>query len=206
MTPVYMNGIPLVSSAYLPPCEYFAVLVNNKTVKIEREENFIKQTYRNRCYILAADGIQKLSVPVLEGSVHKTPLKELKIDNTRKWQNLHVRAIRSAYGSAPYFLYYFDDLSGIILRRHDYLLDLNHELLEYVLSVLRIDVNAGYTEVFRPVSDDPNDFRYSISPKRGSEYMPAKYTRVFPYDGSEIIRLSIIDLLFNEGPESTSFL
>src|SRR5664280_3240390 len=120
-----MAGKILVSTAYLPPVEYFSLISRADEVLIEREENYVKQSFRNRCYILSAYGPQLLSVPVYLGSQHKTPLKEIRIDYSKRWQQVHLRAITASYSSSPYFQFYFENIEKIIARKTDFLFDLN---------------------------------------------------------------------------------
>ncbi|EFK96299.1 WbqC-like protein family, partial [sediment metagenome] len=115
-------GKILVSTAYLPPVAYFSMLFYADEVLIENKENYVKQTYRNRCYILSANGPQLLSVPVLLGSFHKTNIKDIRIDYTKRWQQVHLRAMTSSYRSSPYFEYYFDRIEKIISTNHEFIL------------------------------------------------------------------------------------
>ncbi|HNY15778.1 MAG TPA: WbqC family protein, partial [Bacteroidales bacterium] len=140
-----MSADLLLSTAYLPPAEYFARLLSSGEAFIEREENYIKQSYRNRCYILSSSGPQSLSVPVYLGSFHKTPIKDIRIDYSKRWQQVHLRAIRSAYSSSPYFLFYFENIENIMLRNHVFLLDLNMDLLLALLKMLKIECAVRYT-------------------------------------------------------------
>ena len=96
-----MAGKILVSTAYLPPAEYFSLISHADEVLIEREENYLKQSYRNRCYILSAHGPQLLTVPVYLGSQHKTHIKDIRIDYSKRWQQIHLRAIIASYRSSP---------------------------------------------------------------------------------------------------------
>jgi hypothetical protein len=196
----------LFSTAYLPPCEYIARIAAADYVLIEREENYVKQSYRNRCYILSPHGVQLLTVPVLLGSIHKTPLKEIRIDYSKRWQQVHLRAMIAAYNSSPYFQYYFEDIERIISKKHAYLIDLNARLIESILKILKIKKELNYSIEFKPIGPDNKDFRYSLSPKRESEFTIRKYYQVFDIPGSRDNRLSILDLIFNLGPESVSYL
>ena len=128
-----MAGKILVSTAYLPPVEYFSLIHNADEVLIEREENYLKQTYRNRCYILSAHGPQVLSVPVYLGSFHKTPVKDIRIDYSKRWQQVHLRAMTASYRSSPFFEFYFEEIEKIISKNHEFLIDLNTELTEVIL-------------------------------------------------------------------------
>jgi len=201
-----MTGKILISTAYLPPVEYFSLIKSADQVFVEREENYLKQTYRNRCYILSANGVHALTVPVYLGSLHKTALKNIRIDYSKRWQQVHLRAINASYGSSPFFEFYFEELEKIILRNHEYLIDLNTELTEAILKIIGIERPLFFTSSFTPLESMENDFRYSISPKSKPEIITKEYTQVFDTGSGFVNGLSIIDLVFNMGPESESCL
>jgi hypothetical protein len=201
-----MPGKVFLSTAYLPPVEYISRIRNADEAYIEHEENYLKQSYRNRCYILSASGPQSLSVPVYLGSFHKTPLKDIRIDYSKRWQQVHLRAMTSSYAAAPYFLYYYETIEKILLRNHDFLLDLNMYLLEKIFSIMKIEVKLSFTTEYMAASDLPNDLRYSINPKKRSDYVPKRYLQVFSPVENFVQDLSIIDLIFNMGPESDCYL
>jgi WbqC-like protein family len=196
----------LVSTAYLPPSEYFSLILRSGRVMVESEENYLKQSYRNRCYILSAHGPQLLSVPVYQGSQHKTPVKEIRIDYSKRWQQVHLRAITAAYGSSPYFQFYFENIEKIISRKTDFLIDLNMELARSILKMLGLKIDVALTTDFKPVGKTEHDFRYSISPKRKPQFIVKEYMRVFDKAKEGYHRLSIIDLIFNTGPEAVRYL
>jgi hypothetical protein len=199
-----MAGKILLSTAYLPPVEYFATIAGTDEVLIEKEENYLKQTYRNRCCILSANGRQILTVPVYQGSYHKTCIKDIRIDYSKRWQQVHLGAFTSSYNASPWFLHYFEVIEKIILKNHKYLLDLNTGLLTAVLNFLKLNINISYTTVFKPIGDDKNDFRYRISPKIKSNYQAKKYLQVFGQKAGFVPGLSIADLVFNMGPDAAS--
>ena len=201
-----MSGKLLISTAYLPPIEYFVLIHGTDEVMIEREENYLKQTYRNRCYILSASGLQVLTVPVYLGSFHKTPVKNIRIDYSKRWQQVHLRAINTAYRSSPFFEFYFEEIEKIIVQKHEFLIDMNKELTEVLLKILGIKRSIGFTNSFVPVSEAKNDVRYSITPKKKSIYVIKEYPQVFNINAGILSRLSIIDLIFNMGPESIHYL
>lgn len=196
----------LISSAYLPPVEYFARIYSAESIYIEKEENYIKQTYRNRCYILSAHGPQLLSVPVYLGSIHKTLIKDIRIDYSKRWQQVHLRAMTASYNSSPYFEFYFEIIEKIISKDHEFLLDLNQDLTDAVSGMLKISKKLAYTGTFEPSDINPYDFRYKITPKKESLYSPKRYTQVFDTGEGFIPNLSIIDLIFNKGPEAIKYL
>jgi hypothetical protein len=200
-----MAGKILVSTAYLPPVSYFSIISKAEEVFVEREENYLKQTYRNRCYILSAHGPQLLSVPVYLGSLHKTPVKDIRIDYSKRWQQVHLRAMSASYNSSPYFEFYFENIEKAISKNHEFLLDLNMELTDSVLKILKMKKLVLYTTDFESVVDMDNDFRYRISPKGRSLFAVKKYFQVFNGKGF-VPDLSIIDLIFNMGPESVDYL
>ena len=197
-----MGGKILISTAYLPPVEYFSHLMNAEELVIEKEENYHKQTYRNRCLILAANGKQTLTVPVYLGSLHKTAIKDIRIDYSKRWQQVHLRAINAAYRSSPFFEFYFEELEKIILENHEFLLDLNTRLTEVILKITGKVIQINFTSSFSPVGTDDFDLRYLITPKKKPGIILKPYTQVFnPYSGFAA-GLSIIDLIFNMGPDS----
>jgi hypothetical protein len=201
-----MSGSILLSTAYLPPAEYFSKIINAREVLIEREENYLKQSYRNRCYILSVSGPQALTVPVYLGSFHKTSIKDIRIDYSKRWQQVHLGAMVSAYSSSPFFLYYYEELEKIILSNNKFLLDLNMGLLMTVMKMMKLEAKISFSSEFRPINKTENDFRYTISPKKKSDYVSKPYLRVFSQEIGFTAGLSIVDLLFNLGPEAFRYL
>ncbi|MDX9945863.1 MAG: WbqC family protein [Bacteroidales bacterium] len=195
----------LLSTAYFPPACYFRLIRDAEKAFIEREENYLKQTYRNRCLILASNGVLSLSVPVTKGDRLKAPVKDIQIDYSKRWQQVHIRAFTSAYGRSPYFLYYSDNIFSILRKKHRFLIDLNHELLQECLALLNINKCISYTSSFEPASIQPGDYRYSILPKKEQAFSSKPYIQVFG-DAGFVPGLSIIDLIFNLGPDAALFI
>jgi hypothetical protein len=201
-----MSGIILISTAYLPPVGYFSLIRNAEELVIEKEENYHKQTYRNRCIILAAGGKQTLTVPVYLGSQHKTAIKDIRIDYSKRWQQVHLRAINASYRSSPFFEFYFEDLEKVILENHEFLLDLNTGLTELILKIIGTVIPVNYTTSFIPLGTDDFDFRYTVTPKKKPGIILKPYTQVFNPYSFFVSGLSIIDLIFNQGPDSAQYL
>jgi hypothetical protein len=196
----------ILSTAYFPPIEYLARIFRTEKLLIEKEENYHKQTYRNRCYILSANGPQCISVPVYSGTSGKTKVKDIRIDYSKRWQQVHLGAIRSSYGSSPYFQYYFEDFERTIQDNHPYLLDLNMNLLELILKTLGIEKTISFTTDFLQTGDHEGDLRYEISPKLVSGFKVKEYLQVYSNLTGFVPGLSILDLIFNTGPDSTKYL
>ncbi len=196
----------ILSSAYLPPIQYFTKLIKYKEVLIEQFDNYNKQTYRNRCQILSPNGPLSLSIPV-EKESKKVKMKEVKISEHDNWRHQHWNAIESAYNNTPYFLYYQDYFAPFYEKKYTYLLDYNLDLLTLICDLIDIDPNWQLTtEYLETPSKDKDDFRELIHPKIEESIDPnfisLPYYQVFRHKYKFCSNLSIIDLLFNMGPES----
>ena len=190
-------------------------------VYIEACENYQKQSYRNRCRFYAADGVQALSFPIVhEGGTHKLPVSEIKVDYSTPWLQQHERAIVSAYRTSAYFEYYQDELFGILESRPERLFDLNMALIRFFIEKTGIKVDLRITEDFSRdavlVSSDGqqiacDDLREKIHPKRPNDILhdlelEKPYFQVFSRKYGFQPDLSIMDLLFNEGPDSILYI
>lgn len=196
----------ILSTAYLAPIQYYSKLLNYKDVFIELHENFIKQTYRNRCKIYSANGELSISIPVKKIAT-KTKIKDLLIDYDTNWTKIHWKSIESAYRSSPYFEFYEDDLRPFYINKYKYLIDFNLEIQNVILEHLDADVNVKLTENYLHAPDH-DDLRTLITPKRkiSDSYKTTEYTQVFKEKHGFIPDLSIVDLLFNEGPNAIEIL
>ena len=180
-------------------------------VYIEACENFQKQSYRNRCRFYGAEGVQTLSFPILhEGGTHKIPISEIKIDYKTPWVQQHERAIISAYGMSAYFDYYKDELFAILEAGHERLLDLDLALIRFFIEKTGIKVDLRLTEDYER-EPQMEDLREVIHPKRPNTILSEldlekPYFQVFAPKYGFQSDLSIMDLLFNEGPDSILFL
>jgi len=199
----------LLSSAYLPPVEYMSVIYRAESSKIEQCENYQKQSYRSRCHIYSANGPLPLIIPVERAGTHSLPVREIRIDYSRKWQQQHWRAIVSAYRMSPFFEYYEDDFSPFYLNEEPLLFDYNLKLTMLLANLLGINRDIELTSVYQNEYDDSvSDFREIIHPKREnlSEMKNGQYHQVFAHKSGFISNLSALDLLFNEGPDALSYL
>ncbi|HPT11835.1 MAG TPA: WbqC family protein [Bacteroidales bacterium] len=198
-----------LSTAYFPPSVCFSLTSAAEKVVVERWENYHKQTYRNRCVILGANGPISLVVPVIRGSFHKTAIRDLLVDDMLKWRTIHVRSIISAYAMAPYFEYYIDIIENAINKKCRYLIDYNHNITEQINNCIGLSVPFVFSEEFTPVTGRTNDYRYSISPKIKTPvegYSEKPYLQVFSDKFGFTPGLSIIDTLLNNGPGTLAIL
>ncbi len=203
----------LIELQYLPSIAYFSVLRSSENIIVEKFEHFIKQSYRNRCHILTAQGIQRLIVPITSKSARmnrkdaygKVLITDVRIDYSQKWLNNHWRAIESAYRNAPFFEFYADDLRLTLFRQHTFLYDLNFELLTICLRWLKLDIPIQETMAYEKIpSGSVIDVRNVIQAKKteqlASFFQPVTYAQVF---GNTFVEgLSLIDLVFCEGPNA----
>ena len=192
---------------YLPPIEYFSELLDNKdNIIIENAEHFQKQTYRNRASIHSPNGKLDLVIPVLKGSKNHTKVKDVKISYDFNWQRLHLMSLQTSYRSSAYFEFYEDDFAIFYEKKWDYLFDYNEELLNLLIKFLKLNVQYKYTNKFENEYLELNDFRNSIHPKRNGRNNVNTYFQVFEERNGFLPNLSIVDLLFNQGPQSTKYL
>lgn len=214
----------LLSTAYFAPVEYFAVLDNCSNTVIEACEQYQKQSYRTRCHILTGSGILVLTLPVLRGGggvtgditldhTHKLPISDIRIDYSKPWVLQHERAIEAAYGNSPFFEYYKDEIFSVLDSHIETLLQLNTELTSLLCELCGIKKRFSLsTEYVNPqkTETDTLDLRSVIHPKVSASnnpfYIEKAYYQVFTNRYGFTPNLSILDLLFNEGPNSVSFL
>ncbi|HTD98092.1 MAG TPA: WbqC family protein [Mucilaginibacter sp.] len=192
---------------YLPPVEYFAQLNRyNPDFVIESKEHFPKQTYRNRANIYSPDGVLTLVVPVVRGSKAHKPVRDVKISYDFNWQRLHWMGLQGCYRRSAYFEYYEDEFAVFYEKKEPFLFDYNEQLLQMLLKLLKMKVTISYTESYEAEYPGLTDLRQSITPKRSSEYIQKPYFQLFEERHGFMKNLSIVDLLFNQGPQSVNYL
>jgi hypothetical protein len=192
---------------YLPPVAYFKQLITYKPdILIESHEHFPKQTYRNRANICSPDGTLTLTVPVVKGSKLHTNVKDVKISYDFKWQRLHWMGLETCYRRSAYFEYYEDELAPFYQKNFTYLFDYNEQLLQLLLKFIKVPLPLQYTESYEAKYPSLHDYRDSISTKKEFEFEQKPYFQVFEERNGFIKNLSIVDLLFNQGPQTINYL
>lgn len=198
-----------MATAYFPPIDYMGLLANATQVVIDPNEHFIKQTYRSRCSILSVNGTQTLSIPV--NKKNHLAVKDVKISYTEDWQRVHWGAIVSAYGKSAFFEFYRDELEPIFKQQPEFLFDWNMQALKLINSLISISPSIEIADTFIEVGSEPLDFREVITPKKEFahphvELSLPSYFQAFSDRHPFTTNLSVLDLLFNLGPESKGYL
>ena len=197
----------LLSTAYMGNIQYFSKLATGRAV-IEAHENFQKQTTRNHCRVMTAGGVRTLTVPVVWDHYNKMPIGEVKIDYTMPWQRTHWRTIHAAYSSSPYFGHYAGHVERMICsRRYGRLVELNNETTAALLGMLGIEVPLRFTGAYSKDTNSALDFRDTISYKPRLErpdpcFEAPEYYQVFSESLPFAPNLSVLDLIFCEGPQA----
>ena len=186
-----------------------AYLNRAEKVWIETQEHYNKRSYRNRAHIASANGLLRLSIPLEKGKNEQQSIRNVRIAYYDNWPTAHWQAIQSAYGNAPFFEFYADDLKRLYQKKHTFLFDFNFELIQFFITQLSIEANIAYTETYRkdlPVN--VKDFRTTISPKakhhfsNDLQFESIKYAQVFEEKHGFLANLSILDALFCMGPST----
>lgn len=197
-----------LSSAYLAPVSYYTKLLAFDNTVIEQHDNYLKQTYRNRCTIAGGNGEIALTIPTVKPQGGKAAMKDIRISDHGNWRHLHWNAIASAYNSSPFFEYYEDDFRPFYEKRYEFLHDFNEQLRQTVCSLIDIEPKLSYTDEYKmEFAANEHDFREAIHPKKefaiaDPTFKVTPYYQVFTTRHGFQPNLSIIDLLFNMGPES----
>lgn len=201
----------LLQTTYFGPIQWYQKLYRYDHSMIEQYDSFQKQTYRNRCMIATANGTQVLTVPVEHSSQSFVPnsllVKDLHISDHNQWRRVHWNALQSAYSESPFFEYYADDLHPFFEQKYDFLVDFNEAIRQKVCELIDIHPNVEYTTKYQPST--LTDFRDVINakhPQPDEGFTPKEYWQVFQHKHGFLPNLSILDLLFNMGPESVFFL
>lgn len=214
----------LFPTAYLPPISYVARCMEADEILIEVWETYPKQTLRNHCDIGGPNGRQRLTIPVNKSHGNHTRTKDIRIASNLPWQKIHWRSFETAYNKSPFFLYYQDYFLPFYEKDFTFLLDFNMQLLETLFLAIRFDKTIGTTPLYETVPNGTNDLRnqWTVGCGQnavdgGQEWLRAggrgltvtrqpEYYQVFGDRNGFLADLTIVDLLFNLGPEANSYL
>lgn len=190
---------------YFSPISQYTSIVNSNNITFEIEENYQKQSYRNRCYILGANGKQLLNIPIshTNKSFGKLKLKEVLIEDSN-WQRQHYKSLTTAYNHSPFFEFYKDDLQYIFKKKYKYLLDINIDSFHFINEALDLSKEYDISKKYNDKVDD--DYRHHADVKNTDKTKCIPYIQMFQNRNDFLKNLSILDLLFMEGPNSINFL
>jgi len=192
---------------YLPSIPFLSLALKSKTCLLESQENYQKRSFRNRAYIAAANGKERLTIPLAKGKNEQMPIREVQISYDQDWQKQHWGAITAAYSKAPFFEFYAPELQVFYQRRENWLFDWNYAILEFFTSVWTLEVNWELTGSYKKqYPEEIMDLRGRLLPKKSPTIFQAyadniHYTQVFQEKHGFIPNLSSLDLLFCTGPE-----
>ncbi len=199
----------LLGLAYLPNVQHFTKLYAHSQVYIEAHEHYTKRSFRNRTQIVGANGIQRLSIPLEKGKNEQMPIGQVRISYDMPWQSQHWKSILSAYGKAPFFEFYADELIPFYKKKYDFLFDYNFEILQCLINLIGLDCTLNYTTAYIAEPIGVLDYRKLIYPKYVNDdimYIPQFYNQVFEERHGFIPNMSVLDLLFCVGPAAIQVL
>lgn len=195
----------VIQPCYFAPISQFAILAKHKEVCVEVFDNYQKQTYRNRCNIYGANGKLMLNIPIVHNKKEGRQLtRDVKMEPFFDWRKQHLKSIKTAYQTSPYFEFYEDDFTVFFEGEYNTLLDLNIASLKLILDLLEYDVNITNTKEYKTSYDV--DYRYLANAKKVHPFSFETYTQMFDNKFGFFPNLSILDLLFMEGPNAINYL
>ena len=195
----------ILHPTYFPNISHYVGIVNAESLTFEIEDNYQKQTNRNRATIYGANGALMLSIPVVFTQTPRQTFRDVKIANDTNWQSLHWKSLESAYRTSPFFEFYEDDLKPLFSYNETYLLDFNFKCIDIIFDCLQLDTTFTKTESYQKDANDKTDLRNLVNTKQKPQLFN-NYTQVFNNKHGFINNLSILDLLFNEGTNAISYL
>lgn len=191
---------------YFSPISQYSEIIKADEITFETEDNFQKQTYRNRCYIYNVNGKQLLSIPVKHKITEgRKKTKDALIENDFPWQDQHFKSLQSAYRTSPYFEFFEDDIAVIFEKKYKYLHDINIDSYVFITNALQLNTVFKKTKTYQ-IEATEKDFRHLADVKYQPKKLVDTYVQMFDDNHGFIPNLSILDLLFMEGPNSISYL
>lgn len=196
----------LLHPAYFPSIEQMAAIAQAEKVVFEVEDNYQKQTYRNRAYVAHSNGELLLNIPIKHDKTgNRQKMKNVMVENDFPWQELHWKSLQSAYRTSPFFEYFEDDLVLLFTEVVGSLMEHNLKITEVLFELIGIEIEISKTSSYE-ISPEIQDLRFLINAKRKSNFQPEEYTQVHGANHPFLPNLSVLDLLFNEGPNTLTYL
>ena len=195
----------LLYPTFFPNVASYMVMVQSTNLVFEIQDSYQKQTYRNRCYIYGANGKRGLNIPVHYSQKNRQNSTEIKIDNSSNWQSIQWKSIESAYKTSPFFEFYEDEFTALFNTPKEFLIAFNFECIEVINRCLNLEVIFMKSDQFSKSTSD-SDYRFLVNARKESIINNPSYIQVFQDKHGYINNLSILDLLFNEGPNALTYL
>ena len=196
-----LNNQIILPTSYFGPIPYYSILVKSDDYVLEKYENFIKQTVRSRCIIHSSSGKLNLFIPRIRKNSSKTKIKDIRICYNEPWQKVHLKSIKTCYNSSPFFDYYKEKISKIFDVKEKFLIDFSLKSHLLVMDFLKLNQNINYTKVFEKINNSTDYRNYDFCSKEDYTYDQVYFTK------NDFIKdLSVLDLIFNLGPESIDLL
>jgi len=195
----------IIHPTYFPSISHFVAMVQADSITFEMEDNFQKQTNRNRMYIYSPNGIQMLNIPIKHNKEGHQKFKDVRIENDFDWRKNHFKSLEAAYRTSPFFEYFEDDFRALFSKKHEFMMDLNFQTIELVTDCLGVKFEIEKTTEYFHEAEGLTDFRHLANGKKDTSLFEP-YTQVFDDKHGFINNLSILDLLFNEGRYAVDYL
>jgi len=195
----------LLYPTYFPNIATYVVMTQSNDAVFETHDSYQKQTYRNRCYIYGANGKLSLNIPVHYSQKNRQNTEEIRIDNSSKWQSIHWKSIESAYKTSPFFEFYEDEFTMLFNTPKEFLLDFNLECIAVINQCLGLEMAISKSNQFTKTTSE-TDYRFLVNARKEAKIEVSAYIQVFQDKHGFISNLSILDLLFNEGPNASNYL
>ncbi len=197
----------LIESQYTGSCSYWGILLQSEKIILDRHEHFVKRSYRNRAHILGANGLLRLSIPLVHGKHQHAAMKDVRISYNEDWQKLHWQSLTSCYRRSPFFEFYEDAFRRFYEHEFEFLTDYNFQLLQTVNRLLKTEMDITFSDKYVTSEQfDGTDFRNYVLPSKPATIHFPEYPQVFS-DRFEFQKdLSVLDVLFNLGSRSKEYL
>ncbi len=196
----------IIHPTYFPNIAHMVAMAHADEVMFEMDDNYQKQTYRNRAYIYGANGKLQLSIPIIHSQKERQKYRDIKIHNAENWQAVHWKSLETAYRTSPFFEFYEDEFQPLFTTKANYLLDFNLKCLDIIFDCLQLEIKSSKTEVYQKTVTDKTDFRYLANARKEPTFLFDSYTQVFHEKHGYLSNLSVLDLLFNEGTSAVNYL
>jgi hypothetical protein len=196
----------ILQPAYFPNIETFQHIMKAEELIFEVQDYYQKQTYRTRCSVYSANGFLSMNIPIKHQKMGRQYTKDVQIENEFQWQKNHLKTLQNAYRSSPFFEYYEDEIDNLYSIKETYLLDFLFKTIDLSLKLLQNSYKYSKTDIFKPIYKDQQDLRYLIEAKTSRDISMQTYPQVFDSKHGFLSNLSLLDLLFNEGPNASLLL